>query len=67
MEIVAQRGLCSWSELRCIPIEAPDPGPARECQWIRDDGRFCGARSVLGRSWCEAHLARVFVSAAAAD
>jgi hypothetical protein len=36
-------------------------GPARECQWI-EDGYFCNAPSVPGRSWCAEHLRRVFAT-----
>jgi hypothetical protein len=39
----------------------PGPGPARRCQWIEEPGRFCGAPSVPGTSWCQAHYRRVFV------
>jgi hypothetical protein len=47
----------------------PSPlGPARGCQFpLWPDGerpltpRYCGARSVLGRSWCAEHARRVFV------
>jgi hypothetical protein len=40
----------------CQPI-----APARACQWIDAAGTFCGDASVLGHSWCEHHLRRVFV------
>jgi hypothetical protein len=37
-------------------------GPAKLCQWI-EDGCFCNAPSVPGRSWCAEHLRRVFTTA----
>jgi GcrA cell cycle regulator len=40
-------------------------GPVRACQWIKGepagaDSAFCGAPTVPGCSWCEAHYRMVF-------
>jgi hypothetical protein len=56
-----RRGLLSWAELRSVPEEEGLPGPARTCQWI-EHGCFCNERSVLGKSWCAVHCARVFAA-----
>ena len=38
--------------------------PAKTCQWIHGkpsrNPRYCGRKSVPGRSWCEEHFQRVF-------
>jgi hypothetical protein len=52
----------SWRALADISVEEQAMlGPARLCQWI-EDGCFCNAPSVPGRSWCAEHAARVFVA-----
>ena len=42
----------------------PEILPARTCQWIEGDVPseylFCGKPSVIGHSWCEEHLHRVY-------
>jgi hypothetical protein len=60
-EAAARMGMLSWAALRSVPIEEGTPGPARQCQWI-EHGCFCNEPSVLGKSWCEAHCARVFAA-----
>jgi hypothetical protein len=61
-EAAARAGLISWRDLSRIPVEHQvRTRPTRTCQWISDDGLFCDAPSVLGRSWCAQHLRRVFV------
>jgi hypothetical protein len=63
LRMAALQGLISWRDLADIPDEGPPaPGPARACQWISDDGCYCNAPSVFGRSWCGVHCARVFVT-----
>jgi hypothetical protein len=65
LEEAARRGEIDWAMLRDVPAECVilGTGPARQCQWIRDDGCFCNRPSVFGRSWCSEHLRRVFVAA----
>jgi hypothetical protein len=61
LHMAALQGELSWRDIANIPIEHDTPGPARECQWISDDGCLCNAPSVFGRSWCGKHARRVFV------
>jgi hypothetical protein len=63
LRLAALQGLISWRDIANIPDEHATPGPARECQWISDDGRLCNRPSARGRSWCGEHAARVFVAA----
>ena len=55
--------------IAALPPPLPMPAPARHgrpCQFPHGDPgtrgfRFCGCASLLGKSWCAEHYARVFV------
>ncbi|WP_156038076.1 hypothetical protein [Acidiphilium angustum] len=47
------------------PTARPDPGPSRNCQYIKGEisrgvVEFCNAKSRNGKSWCDDHLKIVF-------
>jgi hypothetical protein len=57
---VQARGYIDWNSIRVRYLHEPLPPPAPTCQWIGEDGGFCGEKSQPGYSWCPQHRRRVF-------